>query len=67
MTIVYHLMRPCDMRAESLNSLTRKVIHCMVTTSKEHMTAGFQGNKHDCNNRRTVGNGVFYWVHPNSI
>jgi hypothetical protein len=55
------------MRTESLNSLTRKVICCMVMTSKEHMTAGFHGNKHDSNNKGNVGNGVFYWVHPKTI
>jgi hypothetical protein len=40
------------------------IVRCVVTASKEHMTAGFRCNQHERNNRENVRNGVFYWVRP---
>jgi hypothetical protein len=43
-----------DVRAESLSSLTRKVVRCVVRAGKEHVTAVFCGNEHKRNSTWTV-------------
>jgi hypothetical protein len=53
------------MKAENLNSLTRKVIQCKVTASKHVSTVTkmhYYSKEYKHNNRRTAGSGVFYLV-----
>jgi hypothetical protein len=48
-------------------SLRREATRYYATAGKQQTTVGFRGNRYTHNMRGTVGNGDFYWVHPETI